>query len=519
LLRPGLWLILALQAGCVGLPLVRPLSEVIAMRDAARSADKDTVTGANARLQQVGYQTEEKPETLPVPSTKAPDPQQDADPADRHAQAKPKQGPQASPPFEGLDEFPVESLVREVLARNPTLAQMTAAWQAASARYPQVTSLDDPMFGATMAPASIGSHEVDFGYRLEISQKYPWCDKLRLRGENALAEARAAGNDVEDTRLQLIESARDAFSEYYLVGRALAVNKETVERLRQFRQAAEALYKSPPKDRKVSFQEVIQADVEIGRQQERLLTLERRQQVAIARLNTLMHLPPDSPMPPPPRKLQLEKGVPEASVLSARALAQRPDLRALAEHIRAEGASLGLADKEFFPDFEVMAAYDAFWQEKDLRPQLAVRMNLPIRTARRHGAVDEAQARIAQRRAELDRLIDQVRFQVQDALAQVRESDQAVRLYEQTILPDADLNVKTARKDYETGQVPAVSVIDAERNRLNLYNRYHEVIADYFRRRATLERAVGGPLGLSPGAGAGPPGSFPAASAGRECVP
>ena len=36
-------------------------------------------------------------------------------------------------------ELSADALVAEVLARNPSLAQMTAAWQAASARYPQVT--------------------------------------------------------------------------------------------------------------------------------------------------------------------------------------------------------------------------------------------------------------------------------------------------------------------------------------------------------------------------------------------
>src|SRR5204863_5690944 len=143
------------------------------------------------------------------------------------------------------------------------------------ARYPQVTSLDDPTFGTTVAPASLGSREVDFGYRLDVSQKYPWCGKLRLRGENALAEARAAGNEVDDARLQLIESARLAFYDYYLVGRALAVNDETLERLDEFRKDAEALYRAPPPGRKVSFQDVVQTDVEIGRRRQRRLSLER----------------------------------------------------------------------------------------------------------------------------------------------------------------------------------------------------------------------------------------------------
>src|SRR6266404_1809303 len=64
-------------------------------------------------------------------------------------------------PFAEQRELTVDALVEQVLARNPSLAQMTAAWQAASARYPQVTSLEDPMFGATIAPGSIGSDNVD----------------------------------------------------------------------------------------------------------------------------------------------------------------------------------------------------------------------------------------------------------------------------------------------------------------------------------------------------------------------
>src|SRR5687767_5566927 len=43
------------------------------------------------------------------------------------------------------DTLSEEDLVQQVLARNPTLAQMTAAWQAAVERIPQVTSHDDPM--------------------------------------------------------------------------------------------------------------------------------------------------------------------------------------------------------------------------------------------------------------------------------------------------------------------------------------------------------------------------------------
>jgi outer membrane protein TolC len=116
---------------------------------------------------------------------------------------------------------------------------MVATWQAASARYPQVVSLDDPMFTTAVAPASIGSNNVEFGYRLELSQKYPFPGKRTVRGQAALSEADAAGHDIDDIRLQLIESTKSAFYDYYLVGRALAVNQEVLDLLKEFRRYEE----------------------------------------------------------------------------------------------------------------------------------------------------------------------------------------------------------------------------------------------------------------------------------------
>ena len=340
------------------------------------------------------------------------------------------------------------------------------------------------------SPGSIGSNEVEFAYRLEIAQKLPFCGKRGLKGQAALAEAAAAGNEVDDMRLQLIESTKSSFYEYYLVARASAVNEENLRLLREFRDEAKTRYEKAL----VPEQDVVQADVELGRQQERKLTLERMRKVAVARINTLMHLPPATPLPPPPERLTLGEALPTADVLLARALSDRPDLQALANRVAAEEAALELAQKEFYPDFELMASYDAFWQEKPLRTMLGVRLNLPVQRDRRRAAVAEAQARIAERRAQLDSRTDQVSLQLQEAYEQVVESDQVVRLYEKSILPDARKNVEAARSAYEAKLAPFLTLIEAQRSRVALLDRYHEVLADYYRRKATLERVVGGAL-------------------------
>src|SRR5262249_37050477 len=148
-----------------------------------------------------------------------------------------------------------------------------------------------------------------------------------------------ASHDVDDMRLQLIESAKSAFYDYYLVSRGLVVNKEGLDLLKGFRQNAETRYKTGL----VPQQDVLQADVEIGRQRKRQVILERTRNVVIARLNTLLDLPPENPLPPPLGQFATLAPLPEVSQLRARALAERPDLKALADRIRADEAMLGLA--------------------------------------------------------------------------------------------------------------------------------------------------------------------------------
>lgn len=393
-------------------------------------------------------------------------------------------------PFAGAAVLTAEDAVRVVLERNPTLDQMRAAAVAAAARYPQVTSLDDPTAGVWTAPGSAGSPHVNYSARVEVAQKFLYPGKRGLKGAAVRSEALAAAEEVEDARLQLTEAARTAAADYGLAVRAAALAEENAALLGEFRKNAEARYKAGLGQQ----QDVLQADVEIARQQERVVALRRARLVATARLNALMHLAPDAPLPPPaeagpPGPLPPAAGLREAAL-------NRPDVRAAVARVGAEEAALALAIKEYKPDVELMAAYDGFWQGTDrpLQWQLGVRTNLPVRYARRGAAAEEARAKVAQRRAELARLTDQVGLQVQEAFEQAREADEVVRLYETKALPAAAANVKEAQAGYANGRVPFLNLVEAQRTAVGLRDRHIEAGAESVRRRAALERAVGGPL-------------------------
>lgn len=402
--------------------------------------------------------------------------------------------PAADELFGNQRELLLPALVEQVLARNRTVEAMAAAWRAARERYPQAVALDDPVFASMLAPASLNSGIASqpgnsAGYLVGGAQKLPWFGKRQWRGEVARRESGAAFMGLQDTRLQIIEAAGLAYFDYFLARQRLALNVENTGKLRQFREIAQRQYEATLAPQ----QDMLQADVELAELARQRIELERLERIAIARINTLLHRVPDAYLPAPPERLESPVMALSPSQLRAIAVAQRPDLAALAAELRAEQARLQLAYKEFYPDFELFGRYDNFWSQPSLRGQVGLNMNVPLYRDKRQAAVREVQWRVSRRRAEYEQRVDDVNQQVQIAFERFDESQQTLGLYIGQILPAARLNVQSALAAYESGG-DFLRLVAAQRQLIVLQERFQEAIADYHRRRIELERAVGGPL-------------------------
>lgn len=399
-----------------------------------------------------------------------------------------EEGPGKVPAFSNLKTLTADDLVREVLGRNPTLTAMIAASEAAWSKYPQAISLEDPNVGGWFAPGTIGSNQVNFALRVEFAQKLPGRGKLKLRGDKAQAEASATEKDIEDVRLQLTEDARNAYFDFHLVDRAMEVNEDSLKLLGEFKQNAEIRYRNG----QVPQQDVLQADVEIGLQKERSITLNRMRKVTQARINTLLHLDPELSLPPSAQEVSLEFEKRNSEQLREEARANRPDLRSLEDKIRADDAAVQLARREFSPDYEALAAYDSFWQgmDKQMQYQLGLRMNLPSQRSRRYAALAEAQSKLAQRKAEHKKLEDQINFQVQEAYEQLKESVQVMELFKKTTLPAIQANVREAQASYISGKIPFLTLVAAQKELYLAKDRFFQVQAEAFRRKAALDRVT-----------------------------
>ncbi len=409
------------------------------------------------------------------------------------AESIPVELPAAEAIATASESLDLASYVNEVLTRNRSLQAMISAWRAAAQKYPQAVALDDPMFTAMTAPGSWSSNDVTPAYLLGASQKIPWWGKRSLRGQVVQAEANAASLDVADARLQLTQAAQLAFFDYYLVHRQLELNYANFRKLEELQTSARRQYEA----NLVMQQDVLQAEVELAEAARRQIELERIRRTAVARLNTLVHRPPDCPVPPPPKNLAVVGTPAPSELLRHIAIQQRPDLGASRSKLQADSASLALSYKEFYPDFEIMGRFDRFWQptstQGDLQGQVGVNMNVPIYLEKRRAAAREAMFELSKQRSEYEQRVDDVNQEVEAAYAQVVEMAEIVRLYTERTLPAARQNVASAQSDYVANRGDFLRLVSAQRQQLMLQEKHEEAVAGYLSRLAELERVIGGP--------------------------
>ncbi len=397
--------------------------------------------------------------------------------------------------FAGAAELDRAELVEAVLARNPDVEAARQAWRAALAEYPQATSIEDPMLSYGVAPLSL-SGDVPFGQRVELSQKLPWPGKRRLAGEVALAEAEAAKGELEAVRLELALMASNMYDDLYVAARAIEINQQHEELLKQFKKAAEAQYVAG----KASQQDPLQAEVELAHLEHDRILLEAERDVIVAQLNGLLRREPGAPLPPPPAEETAAAGPPaDNGALAEQALVARPELRAQSARLRGARAEVEAARRESWPDLELMGSYDSMLDMPEHRWMVGIGINIPLQRGRRRAAADQAEAMSARARSQDRKLRDQIRVEVERAALRAREGAHVVRVVEERLLPAARDQVAAARAGFVAGKNEFVALIAAENNLRQVELELHHARADLSRRRAALDRALGRIPGLADG--------------------
>lgn len=387
-----------------------------------------------------------------------------------------------------------QALLAAVRERNPDLAAARAAFEAGRARVEEASGLPDLKASYSFAPESTIESGVRFGQVVQVSQELPWPGTLARRGEQAAALADVAGADLETLSQELTRMASELYDEYRYVDRALAINAEHQELLREFQQVATARYAAGVAPQ----QAPLAAEVETAHVEHRQVVLTADRSAVVARLNALLHRPATAELPPAPAAdgpALPEPPTSDPQELIALALRQRPELSAARSTVAAEETGVELARLAGRPDFQPMSSVNTMWMTREHRFMVGLGVSLPVWRERVRAGISAAEAELEAADRQRTALADRIGRDVKIAFDRLEESRHVVSLFGNRLLPAARDQISAARSNFETGQVDFLAVIDAERNLRDVELGLAAARAQHQQRLARLQRAVG----LAPG--------------------
>jgi len=387
----------------------------------------------------------------------------------------------------------LEQYVRLALERNPSIRAAERRVERLGARVPQVTSLDDPVFQIApvgeMAETAAGEVALLTG----VSQKLPFPGKLAARGRIAGQDAAMALADLRQTRLQVVADTRRAYWSYYFATRAMETTRRSRSLLDQFRQIAEAEYRAGDR----SQPDVLRAATELSEVDSELITLEQRRDTARSMLNRLMDRPADAPLPAP-GLVELDEVNTDLDELLSRAARHNPAIRKVHERIEQYRQRRKLARLNRWPDLTVSANYNVVDDDGlsmaatgDDQWWFGFGVNLPIWFEKHEAAEREALAGVLEGVADLTAEQNRIAFEVQEAYLKVEAQQKLVKLFRETIVPQARQTVEASQSGYRAGSVDFLTLMDNWRKLLNFELMQHRALAEMEQAVADLERAVG----------------------------
>jgi outer membrane protein TolC len=288
-------------------------------------------------------------------------------------------------------------------------------------------------------------------------------------------------------QLDLLHEARIAYYEYWRIMRAADLTRELQRLMGEFRRVALAKYSAG----QVGQQDPLQADAEIAMLDHQIVVLERERRVTIARLNVLMHDPPDEERPPPPREIALPDTSLDHRDQIERARAHRPELRVVNAEVEASEANVALSDRERWPMTTLGVVYDRFWTESELRTSVTLGLSLPIFAGRRSAARAEARARLAGSIARRDAAADRVALEVSTAVARVHETAHDLSVSRGRLVPLAERTVRATRASYEADRTDFLALLNSVRDLLRARLQADAAFTTLQLARTELDRAVG----------------------------
>jgi len=386
------------------------------------------------------------------------------------------------------------SFLDQALNANPRLQAARSRSRSAGARIPQAGAWDDPQVGIEFFATPVTSANpfkdgMETDYFLQ--QMIPLFGKKGLMSDAASAGARMTEESAIAVERDLAAGVKKAYAMLFSVQRRIGVNTENQRLLKQIVESAFAKYRVGT----MAQSDVLKSQVELGKLQNERSELDQELVSATGMMNALRGLPARTPIGPvadPP--LSHITGSPDE--LTARALENRPEIRAMTFELQMNNAEIAASERERLPDLMVRGTYKKMTEGTDQWAAM-FSVNIPIAPwsgGKYSGKLEENTLAARTTEHSLAEMRNMVQVEVRDAWAKTSSRWEQIERFRRSILPQAEQSLQSNLVAYETSRADFLSLLDSYRMQQMLKMDYYMLLGEYEANLAQLERAIGADL-------------------------
>ncbi len=395
-------------------------------------------------------------------------------------------------------ELPSNPVLSDYLSyaekENPALKSVFYSWQTFRERTGFEGALPPPVISYTYfietVETRVGPQEQRFG----LSQSIPWFGTLGAKKEIAFERANASRQQYQAERRRLFYEIKSAYYELYYLGRQISITRENLQLLKLWESVVRSRYRAALS----KHHNLIKIQVELGKLEDRLLTLQKKAGPVTARLRAAVNSP-DSFRPPIPPLIQVEEISMNVDSIFARVQDNNPDLKSALHLIKKEKAGLRLAGKLTKPGFSIGVDYIQTGQaifpnvpDSGKDPwTIKVGMSLPIWFGANKARKKEATAQYQKVQHEYKAVRNQLEVISETIVFEHEDALRKVRLYRDGLIPKAEQSLEASFKAYQSGDTDFITILDNQRQLLEFQLQSERSRSDLAISRAAIDMLAG----------------------------
>lgn len=394
-----------------------------------------------------------------------------------------------------------DAAVSEAMQANPEIRLAEQRLALAASKSWTAGALDDPMLTVRdwntplRKPWDLNMAQPMF----MLQRTFVSRDKRQMQRQVAAGDARIATAALEALRQQVAAEVRERCATLLRNADERAVLERQTNLLREASAGALTQYtvgKAPEAD-------VLRAQMALTRLGERTIALEQESETVRARLNTLLGRSVDAPLEIA-GVYRIFDRLPTLDDLERMALEHRPELAETNESLAQKKDEKTLARMVFKPDYTVGLGYmlmpSGSMQRNAYMAEFS--MNLPsLNRARHEGEIAQADLATRVTESEHEAQAAVIFREVREAQVATLASARRLRLYRDTLGPQAEAAYKAALAAYSNNRAEFPTLIDSQNLLLEIETASYEASAAIDASLAQLERAIGTtlPTEVAPG--------------------